>query len=310
MSLPKQIYIRELGLREGLQTISGVIPTESKLEILKLLVETGVPEIEVTAFVRPDRVPQMADARELALQLPEGAGLPRFTALYLNSKGFEQAEQIPQLNNSGWLYTSASEAFLTKNNNLTKEQALAGVPGWLEKFSQHDKSLHGLMISTAFGYYDDGIIEAGAFMDLLGRYIRLTNDLGHSIKELSIADTTGYANPQSVKRLVSLIKDSYPELELSLHLHDTRGLGIANVMAGIESGISIFDSSVGGVGGCPFARGAAGNVCTEEIVLLCNELGIQTGIKLDEYCQAARAMEALLQQPLAGKVHRWWMVSK
>jgi hydroxymethylglutaryl-CoA lyase len=309
MNLPKNVFIRELGLREGLQIFPRIIPTAEKLKIAELLMQTGVPEIEVTAFVRPDRVPQMADARELALQLPGvhvGSGDVRFTALYLNSKGFIQAEAIKTISNKAWLYSAASEAFFVKNNNLTVESALAGLPDWLSLFEQYNKQLHGLMISTAFGYSEEGIIEPAAFMRLLERYMSALEDSSHSLRELSIADTTGYANPVSVKRLVAMVQDAHPQLEISLHLHDTRGLGIANVVAGLESGVRIFESSLGGVGGCPFAKGAAGNVCTEEIVLLCRELGIETGINLEAYCNASMELEKLMGLALPGKVHRHW----
>jgi len=259
--------------------------------------------IEITSFVRPDRVPQMADAEDVVAQFAPKNGV-QYTALYLNEKGFERSEATGKLNNEGWIYTAASESFLRHNNNCGIEDTVIAVPKWLDLFKRFGKNLRGVMISTAFGCNYEGKIEAQKALNVLKQINMACNSAGVSIPEISLADTVGRGNPDSVKRLIALVKSEFPKSEISLHLHDTRGTGMTNAYAGLEEGITIFEASVAGLGGCPFAKGAAGNICTEDFAYLCSELGIETGVSLERYVEAARYAAEIVGQPLPGKYYK------
>jgi len=304
MTMPASIRIREVGPREGFQTISHVVPYVKKLELIDALALTGVSAIEVTSFVKPDKVPQMADAEELVGQLKKRKGV-HYTGLYLNEKGFVRAEETGVLDNEAWLNIAASETFLRNNNNTTIEDVISGIPRWIKLFSQYKRTLHGLMLSTAFGCNYEGEVDHSQVLKVLSRVVSAVGEEGVSLKEVCLADTMGWATPDKLKSLVGKVREAHSDLEVSLHLHDTRGTGIANVYAGLQEGVSCFDGSVGGMGGCPFANGAAGNVATEEIVYLCSELGIETGVDLDAYVDAAWLAEEIVGAPLPGKLYKY-----
>ncbi|NDC36874.1 MAG: hydroxymethylglutaryl-CoA lyase, partial [Proteobacteria bacterium] len=280
---PSKVYLRELGPREGFQTLPQVIPTSSKLELIRLLGQAGVPEIEVTSFVRADRVPQMADADTVVRECVKVPGV-KYTALYLNYQGFERAESTARLDNDGWIYIAASETFLKRNNNVTIAETIAKIPQWLGLFKRFNKPLHGVMISTAFGCNYEGPISQERVLDILEQVQYQLNTVGSRPIEISLADTMGWGTPVRVRHLINAVREKFPGSEVSLHLHDTRGSGMANVYAGLEEGIRIIDCSIAGMGGCPFAKGAAGNVPTEDVAFLCQELGIETGVSLDQLC--------------------------
>lgn len=298
---PKQVMIREDGPREGFQLLERIVPIEDKLELIRRLSQTGVKSIETTAFVRPDRVPQHADAEKLVSQLTAVDGV-RYRALYLNEKGLLRARQFPQLELEGYLMLAASEAFLKKNNNVTLDEAIAGTGKWLTLFKENKLPLERLMLSTAFGHQDEGVIPPEKVVAILDRVLKEISSHGMTLEEVTLADTTGWANPLSVQTLVKAVRSRWPEIELGLHLHDTRGTGMANVLAGLQVGVSRFDCSVGGMGGCPFAKGAAGNVPTEDVAFLCQQLGIETAIDLEAYIDCAKFAEKIAGKPLPGKL--------
>jgi hydroxymethylglutaryl-CoA lyase len=300
--LPSEVLIRELGPREGFQIHSAVIPTEKKLELIAKLVAAGLRSIEVTSFVRPDRVPQLADAEQVVAGLPATAGATEFTALYLNQKGFQRAEATGSLRNLCWLYTAASNSFLQANSNVSIDAALAAVPEWLRTFNAAGKALHGLVISTALGCEIEGEIRPARVIELVERYLAACEAEGSHISEVCLADTVGRGTPATVREAVRGVRALGPNV--SLHLHDTRGLGMVNVYAGLLEGVSIFETSVGGLGGCPFTPGAAGNVPTEEVVSLCEGLGIKTGVDVLKCCAAARTAEKMLGSALPGKLYK------
>lgn len=303
MNLPKQVTIREVGCREGFQSLPFVVTPEKKVALIESLARTGVKEIEVCAFVRPDRVPQMADAEQIVQKLNRADGV-RFTALYLNVKGFERAETAGNaLDNDGWIPIAISETFLKRNSNLTLDQLVASLAAWEAAFHAHKKRRVGLMISTAFGCNDEGVTTPEKFRSVLSRILPR---LEAPPAELCLADTMGWATPSRVSALVELARKLAPASTLSLHLHDTRGCGIASAYAGLEAGIEIFDASLGGVGGCPFAPGATGNICTEDLVYLCETLGISTGIALERYFESVRLLENLVPGPLPGRCYSAW----
>lgn len=303
MTFPKSVHIRELGPREGFQIHPQFVPTPKKLELIELLGATGVTEIELTSLVRPDAIPQLADSDTVIqnyIKLPN----IRYTALYLNKKGFERGEQSKRLDNQGWIYTATSDSFLKKNSNTSRAEVLNSIASWKSNFEAAGKSLYGIMISTAFGCAYEG---QGVATLLLGHVKELLNSLGSlgaSITELSLADTVGFANPEQIKRAVAEIRALNPGLNVSLHLHDTRGTAMANAYAGLQEGVSCFDASVGGLGGCPFTPGAAGNIATEDLVWMCEELGISTGINLGAYVFAAKCAERIIGKPLPGKYYK------
>jgi hydroxymethylglutaryl-CoA lyase len=301
MGLPSRVVIREVGPREGFQILPTVIETGRKLELVESLAATGLSEIEVTSFVRPDRVPQMADAEKLVAALPQAESV-RFTGLYLNVPGFERAHATGRLDLLGWLYTSASDSFLRSNSNSTIEESLQSVPKWISAFRAAGRRIHGLMVSTAFGCELEGTITSASIVALVERFITECAKHGERLAEVCLADTVGRGSPEAVRETVRAVRAL--GVNPSLHLHDTWGLGLANSYAGLLEGVAIFETSIAGMGGCPFTPGAAGNVATEDFVYLCESLGIATGVNLERCCQAAELAERIVGAPLPGRVYR------
>jgi hydroxymethylglutaryl-CoA lyase len=297
--LPAKVLIREVGPREGFQILPKVYATEQKLKIITALVKAGLTSIEVASFVRPDRLPQMADAEQIVAGLPDTSEC-EFTALYLNQKGFERGEATGRLRNRGWLYTAASESFLRANNNCSIADTFTGIPTWIESFRRAGKDAHGLMVSTAFGCNYEGPIETSKVADIVSRFVKRCEELGSPLSEICLADTVGRANPRAISDTVTAVRSL--GVEISLHLHDTWGLGMVNVFSGLECGVSIYETSIGGIGGCPFTPGAAGNVATEEVVYLCHSLGIKTGIDLVQCCRAASLAQEVIGTTLPGRI--------
>jgi hydroxymethylglutaryl-CoA lyase len=300
--LPSRVTIREVGPREGFQTTSSVLPTADKLEIISLLTKTGLSDIEVSSFVRPDKVPQLADVDDVVRGVPTTDASIRFSALYLNHKGFIRAMQYPQLNTKGWIATSASDSFLKRNTNSSKRDDLQGVAEWCSLFSSHGKTVHGLMLSNSFGCAYEGEINPKQVMSLIKEFQDSISLCGETLQEVCLADTVGMGTPRIVEELVKGVQDL--GMEPSLHLHNTRGLGLVNAYEGLQHGVSIFESSVGGVGGCPFTKQASGNIATEELVYLCNSLGIESGVKFDSLIAVACRLEEILGAPLSGTLYK------
>jgi hydroxymethylglutaryl-CoA lyase len=300
-SYPTKIEIREVGPREGFQSFHAVVSTSEKLKLIDALARAGLKEIEVTSFVRPDKVPQLADAEALVNALPAHAEV-RYTALYLNQTGFKRAEAAPAIKNRAWLYASPSKTFLKANNNTTPEEALARVAEWCELFNDHGKDVHGLMVSNAFGCAYEGPIATDVVVKLVNTYQAELARNKQTLREVCLADTVGMGNPDSVEHIVTALAPL--KIPISLHLHDTRGLGLVNAYAGLRSGVTIFESSVGGIGGCPFTPGASGNIATEDLVYMCHALGIQTGIDLASLAKAAHVAQSIMGCALPGRVYK------
>lgn len=283
--------------------LAAVIPTERKLALISKLASTGISSIEVTSFVRADKLPQLADAEELCRALTPRDGV-RFRALYLNAKGLERALAVPHIRPEGYVLIAVSDAFSRANANTTLDEQLAELPHWIARFRERALPFERLMVSTAFGYHDDGRIPPSRTLGVIERALCVCEDAGMLPEEVTLADTTGYANPQAVRELVAGLRRRWPLVAPGLHLHDTRGTGMANVYAGLLEGVDRFDCSVGGLGGCPFAKNAAGNVPTEDVAFLCEELGIATGIDLDAYIECARLAEEIAGRPLPGRLYK------
>jgi hydroxymethylglutaryl-CoA lyase len=246
-------------------------------------------------------VPQLKDALEVAAGLKRKPGV-LFSALYLNSTGLLKALEFPLLHTAGFVMLAASDTFLRKNNNVSLEAALAGLKEWTALFEKHKLDFEQLMISAAFGDEYEGAKETGEVIALTDRALKLVEESGRMPREVTFADTTGWGNPDSVTRLVSEFRSRRPNIAVGLHLHDTRGTGMPNVYAGLLCGVDRFDCSIGGLGGCPFSPGAAGNVPTEDVAFLCADLGIETGINLERAIDCAKEAEKLAGRPLPGKL--------
>lgn len=303
MSLPARIEIREEGPREGFQFEKGEIPTEGKLALIHALARTGLKRIQTVSFVDPRRVPGMADAERVCHGLRPVPGVA-YGALWLNAKGFLRALVAPNLTIDGSVSVSASEVFGRRNQNRDREQDLAAAAALMALYAEHRVPFARATIMAAFGCNFQGEVPVGAVLDRIAAILALAGGAGLERPVISLADTMAWATPPSVRRVVGAVREKWPELELSLHLHDTRGLAMVNAWEGMQLGVTRFDAAVAGLGGCPFARhaGAAGNLCTEDLALLCAEAGIETGLDLEALAEAGRLAEAVVGHPLPGRV--------
>jgi hydroxymethylglutaryl-CoA lyase len=305
--LPKSINLVEVGPREGFQFEgignAGRISTEAKVRLVDALSETGLKKIQVISFVHPKAVPQVADAEEVARKFKRKPGV-LYTCVYMNDKGFERALNTGKFDMEGYVYLTASDTFSRRNTNRTLEEELVAQRQVIQLHKGKEIPITGGSILTAFGCNLEGDIPLHKVFTRIKTIFELGHEYHFSLHYLQLADTMGWANPEQIKRTVGEIQHNWPDLRIGLHLHDTRGTGLANVYAALEMGVTDFDSAVGGLGGCPFAahRGAAGNVCTEDIVFMCAEMGIETGVDLDKIIDCALLAENIFEHPLPGKV--------
>jgi hydroxymethylglutaryl-CoA lyase len=309
--IPKSVRINEEGPREGFQIESGPIPTSRKVELIDALSETGLKHMQIVSFVNPRRVPGMADAEEIVQSIRLRPGVD-YTALWLNEKGMERAIAAGRLTIEGCISMCASEKFLQRNQNKSCAEQIAYNHRALDMYREHGIAIERGSISAAFGCNFEGNVEPAAVASIVGQLFEIAARHGTNIKVLSLADTMAWATPMSVKRVVEAVRERYPDLRLSLHLHDTRGMGIANAYAALEMGIDMFDASVAGLGGCPFAghKSAVGNVCTEDLVFMCEEMGVSTGVDLERMIECAKLAEEIVGHPLPGSVMRGGSLGK
>ena len=301
--LPKSIRINEEGPREGFQFERGPIPTGRKIDLVDALSRTGIDHIQVASFVNPKNVPGMADADDVVQGITLHPGV-HYTGLWLNEKGLLRALASKRLEVTGSISLTASEKFLIRNQNRTLAENIEAQHRIIEMYKDHEVPVERGSIMAVFGCNFEGDIPIPTVLRLVQTILDLAAEHGVGIKVMNLADTMAWATPLSIKRVVGAVRERYPDLELALHLHDTRGMGIANAYAGLEMGVRIFDAAVAGLGGCPFAghKGAAGNVCTEDLVFMCDEMGIETGIDLEALLEAARLAEEVVGHPLPGSV--------
>lgn len=309
--IPKEVSIQEEGPREGIQISAHPIATADKIRLVDALSETGLKEIQCASFVNPKRVPNWADAEIVARSVRKLPGI-KYTVLWLNEKGFERARQIPGLYLKGALMTSPSEQFLTKNQNQTFETNAQALRNQLATYKEHGLHFFRGSVAAAFGCNYDGDIAVADVIAAIERVLQIAEEGGVTLDLLNLADTMGWATPRSIKQVVHAVRERWPDMRLNLHLHNTRGMGIANAYAGLEMGVDSFDGSIGGVGGCPFAahKGAAGNVCTEDLVFMCEEMGIKTGVDLDKLIEVARLGDEIFGYELRGSVMRGGSLSE
>ena len=301
--LPRSIRINEEGPREGFQIEKGPIATARKIELIDALSLTGLQQIQCVSFVNPKNVPGWADAEEVSRGFKQHPGVS-YTCLWLNDKGLMRAIAVGRYDMRGSISLTASEKFLKRNQNRTLKENYAAQAGMIRLFRDNGIRIDRASMMAAFGCNFEGDMPTERILEMVGQVFQLAAKHDLEIKLLSLADTMAWATPATIKRIVGAVRNKYPDLELALHLHDTRGMGIANAYAGLEMGVAIYDAAVAGLGGCPFAahKSAAGNVCTEDLVFMCEEMGIDTGVDLRKLIETAILAEDIVGHPLPGSV--------
>jgi hydroxymethylglutaryl-CoA lyase len=290
-----EVRIYEVGPRDGLQAEATVVSTEEKLRFISLLADAGLREIEATSFVRADAIPQLADAEQLLPRLERRPGV-RYPVLVPNERGMQRA--VAAGADAICLFTAASEAYARANINMTIDESLAAFEPVVATARAAGMWIRAY-VSTAFGCPYSGEVDERAVVDLSERLLRLGAD------ELSISDTVGVAAPADVRRVVGALAAAGLDPEtLALHLHDTRGTALANVMAGLQLGVRCFDAAAAGIGGSPYAPGSAGNLATEDLVYMLDREGVRTGADLDGVLEAARFISGALGEQVSSKVGR------
>ena len=300
---PTFVQINEEGPREGFQFEKGPISTARKIELIDALSETGLNHIQVASFVNPNRVPGWADADQVVRGFKRHEGV-HYAPLWLNAKGFQRALTFDGLEIKGSLSLCASAKFLARNQQRSMEENLAAQHEMIDLFKAANVPIERGSIMAAFGCNFEGDIAHETVLALLQQMLDVAAEHGLNIKILSLADTMAWATPVAITQLVGKVRNRWPDKRVALHLHDTRGMGIANAYAGLQMGVDIFDSTVAGLGGCPFAahKGAAGNVCTEDLVFLCEEMGIETGVDLDHLIEVGRMAEDIVGHQLPSEL--------
>jgi len=291
MNVPGHVAIVEVGPRDGLQNEAVVIATADKIAFVDLLSAAGHRTIEVSAFVRPDRVPRMADAADVFARITRRPGT-RYTALVPNLAGLTRAvdAQVDEIA----IFAAASETFSKRNINQSIAESLDSYRGVAQRAKELGLPVRAY-VSTAFGCPFEGAIAPEAVAEVSGALIEM------GAYQVAVSDTIGIAHPGQVPVVVRAVTNRVPLDRLALHFHDTRGTALANVLAALDAGVATFDASAGGLGGCPFAPGATGNLATEDLLYMLDGLGIDTGVDLDGVLAASRFMESKVGHPLASR---------
>lgn len=287
-----RIYVHEVVTRDGFQMEPKFIPTEKKIELIDRLSETGLAKIEVTSFVSPKAIPMLADAEDVMAGIRRNPAT-KYVALIANVKGVERA-----------IRAKVDEVVLVVSISETHNRANVrrSVGGSFDGFREILDALKGTGIgvsagmATTFGCPFEGFQPLPSILDVIGRFV----DLG--VSNLGLADTTGMGNPQQVLEISQAARAKYPQVEFALHFHNTRGMGLANVLSGLQAGIRRYESSLGGLGGCPFAPGATGNICTEDLVHMLHAMGYDSGVDLEKLLEASRLLRRTVEHELPGQV--------
>jgi hydroxymethylglutaryl-CoA lyase len=294
MRVPASVTIVEVGPRDGLQNERAIVATEDKIAFVNRLSDAGHQMIEVSAFVSPKWVPQMADAAQFFAGITRRPGT-RYSALVPNRQGLGRA--LAAGVSEVAIFAAASETFSRRNINQSIDESLADYAIVCADARAAGLRVRGYL-STCFVCPFEGPVDPARVAEIAGRLI----DIG--VYEVAISDTIGAAHPGQVRAVVDRAVQRVPVSQIALHFHDTRGTALANVLAGLDLGVTTFDSSAGGLGGCPFAPGAAGNLATEDLLFMLNGLRIRTGVVLDRVAEASRAIEARLDHPLPSRFLR------
>jgi hydroxymethylglutaryl-CoA lyase len=291
---PQKIMIEEQGLRDGLQSEKPFLPTHKKLELIGAIADAGLKRIQVTSFVHPKLVPQMADAEDICKGLDQNRDV-LYSALVLNTIGLERAV------NAGLKHVdasiSASDTHSRKNANASLPEARRRMAEMIEVGRQHGLMIRG-GLQCVFGCRFEGRIDPNVVFDMIKEQL----DLG--IDEVALADSTGMANPISIQEISAKVIELSEGKPVFLHLHDTEGKGLANALAAMQVGIAHFDTTFGGSGGCPFIKGATGNISTEDMVFMSGQMGIETGVDIDKIAVISRSLEEFFSKQFSGKMHR------
>jgi len=289
--LPARVRVVEVGGRDGLQNEAQVVSTDDKVGFLERLGDAGLQTIEVGSFVRPDRIPQLTDTAEVFAKLSKRPGV-RYVALVPNEKGFERARETGVRDIA--VFTAASDTFNRKNINMSVDESIAAQRPVVERAKREGMWVRGY-VSTCFGCPYEGKVAPERVRD-----VSLALD-SMGVDEISLGDTIGVGTPRQVEKVVGLLLEKLPATKLALHFHDTRGTALANVLAGLGMGIATFDSSAGGLGGCPYAPGASGNLSTEDLLYMLDGMGIETGVSLDKVVEASRFIARALGRDLPSR---------
>jgi hydroxymethylglutaryl-CoA lyase len=287
---PSSVRVREVGPRDGFQNEPEVIGTTDKVRLIEMLGASGLRRIEVTSFVRPDVIPQLADASEVleAVRLPSSVAV---SVLIPNERGLERAltmrDRFQEING----FLSASETHNRKNVGRSVDESLAGLRATFARARAEGLRCEGV-ISTSFGCPYEGHVPVQRVLEIASALVEA------GAVEIGFGDTTGMANPVQVRSFFESAVEALPGVELTAHFHNTRGQGLANVLAALEAGVESFESSFGELGGCPVPAGATGNIATEDLVSMLHEMGIETGVDLGRLLQASRAVQQVLGRPL------------
>ena len=287
-----RLYVQEVAVRDGFQIEKAFVPTAEKIALVDALSRTGLAKIEVTSFVSPKAVPNLRDAEEVMRGIRRTPGVV-YSALVPNAKGAERALScdVDELN----LVMSASESHNRSNLNRSTAQSLEGFVEVMRAVKGSRARVNG-SVSTAFGCPFEGDVPQERVLGFVERYIEL------GLHGITLADTTGMAHPRQVAALTAEVLRRFPGAELTLHFHNTRGMGLANVVASLDAGAVRFDASLGGLGGCPFAPGATGNICTEDLVHMLAAMGYDTSVDLDELLRVARKLSSIVGHDVPGQV--------
>jgi hydroxymethylglutaryl-CoA lyase len=288
----QRIYINEVVTRDGFQIEPGFVPTEEKIKLINRLSRSGVAMIEATSFTSPKAIPNLRDAEEVMRQIERVPGV-RYTVLIPNRKGCERAIAcgVDEIN----LVMSASQSHNRANLRMSCEQSLAQFAE-IVKCAQGAPVSMNASLSTSFGCPFDGVITEQRVLEVVGRFLEL------GIQSVTLCDTTGMANPRQVRSLCEAVKARWPKVKFTMHFHNTRGMGLANVVAALEAGMLDFDASLAGLGGCPFAPGASGNICTEDTVHMLEQMGYDTGVDLDLLLGIARDLPGIVGHDVPGQL--------
>ncbi|WP_417840470.1 hydroxymethylglutaryl-CoA lyase [Terasakiella sp.] len=292
MALPKKVKIVDVGPRDGLQNEKEIVPTDAKVELIHRLADAGLPVVEAGSFVSPKWVPQMGDSAEIMKTITRKAGVS-YPVLTPNMKGFEGAMVVNAQEVA--IFGAASESFSQKNINCSIAESLARFEPIMAAAKEKNIAVRGY-VSCVVGCPYEGDIAPEKVADVAAKLYEM------GCYEISLGDTVGVGTPGKVQDMLKAVSAVVPMEKLAVHFHDTYGQALANIYAALEMGVSVVDSSVAGLGGCPYAKGASGNVATEDVVYMLNGLGIETGVDLDKLCEAGRFISNVIGRAPASKV--------
>ena len=292
--MAEKVVIKEVAARDGLQAQPKHLTVEQRIALLGALVETGVPELEIGSFVSPKAVPQMAGTDEIAANLPPAQ--LSYSALVPNMKGYELAVRAGIRSHA--IALAATEEMNQNNIRKTLEDTFVMGEEILDRAAAEGVDIHAYL-AVAFECPYEGAVEESLVLEQVDRLMQ------HQPARLMIADTIGAANPAAVHSMMHKLVDRYGPERLGCHFHDTRAMGLANVYAALQAGVRQFDASAGGLGGCPFAPGAKGNVATEDVVMLCESIGYETGLNMPKLLEAVALLSDMIGAPQGGRAHTW-----